>query len=121
MQIGGHDIIFELGHADSVRRVWAVHVAAKAVITRWNSAVFQDGVTGEVYDSLASVPAQTMELLIYRSETARKNWDRLGGVQANQDSMFHILVDEKELTVVVGAPEEKYAREVLAKLRKVFG
>ena len=95
--IGGIDIRIKSAAGEEL-----LEVAANALAQLWPNAVFEDGETGEPYDSVWNVPFSEMaEVFVYRDEQSAKIWSKKGAVPEALNSMIHLLRDPGLLTVVV--------------------
>jgi hypothetical protein len=116
--IGGVDVIFDTGLPTSR----SLEIAACTVTRLWANAVFQDAISGEVFSACDSIPFPNVhELLCYRDEGARLQWDAVGADTSTDDKMIHLLAyDARRLTAVVGNDKSGDARAYLEALRQAF-
>lgn len=109
--IGGVDVIFRTRLSPAA----ALEPAVRAVVRRWPAAVFEDGMTEELFDRLATLPfGRLREVLVYRDRAAYDNWLRLGADPRTADTMVHLLAYKYgRLTAVVDDDTNAESRVLL--------
>lgn len=79
-----------------------LETAARAILLRWPQAVFENGLTGERYESFPDVPFTELdEIFVYRDGAAANVWDAAGAIPATHNLMIHLIKDEGLITAVV--------------------
>lgn len=124
MEIGGIDVTLSV-ESDVV----AAEVILDAVREIWPNAVFEDGIEVGTYSiddpEVGRYWAAGPEFFVYRDCSAADAWERLGGVDENQDSMLHFLLatdaagNTREVTVVIGSRTAEMER-LLRNLKENF-
>lgn len=95
--IGGIDIHLPTRAGDS-----SLEVAARTVRQFWPSAVFENGLTGDRFDSFGEIPfRETEELFAYRDATVADAWDAEGAIPSLSNTMVHLITDPGFITIVV--------------------
>ena len=88
----------------------AVDVAVRAVRQKWGQSVYENGSTGERYNSYQEIPfGDVEELFVYRDSQAADLWDEHGAIPEAYNTMIHLIHDDGLLTVVIDelTPEMK--------------
>lgn len=116
MSIGGVDTIF----ATLAEPGNAAMLCLRAIRRFWPRAVTEDAETGEQFDLAQEgfLPEAISEFLVYRDPEAVAQWTELGAVPQLANTMIHLLVKDKEVTVVVDAPKAEPMWQVLESIRK---
>ena len=95
--IGGIDVHLPTRAGDE-----AVQVAVRAIRDHWSHAVFENGDSGEQYDSFWQIPfGELDEIFVYQDTDAARAWDVHGGVPQLCNTMIHVIGDQDMITVVV--------------------
>lgn len=71
----------------------------------WHAMVIEDAATGAVIEWV--VPGfQTLpnEFFVYKNEEMKRLWDEEGACESNANTMFHIIQQANQLTIVVDNP-----------------
>lgn len=80
----------------------SLEVAVCAVRQSWPEAVFENGLTGEHYDSFRDIPfGEAEEIFVYRDATSAAVWDAEGAVAEASNTMIHLIADPGWVTAVV--------------------
>ena len=65
-------------------------------------AVFENGLTGERYDSFGEIPfGEVEEIFVYRDHAAAEIWDAEGAIPEASNTMIHLIADPGSVTAVV--------------------
>ena len=95
--IGGIDV-----RIPSIADDLSLEVAVRAIRQVWPGAVFENGFTGERYDSFGEIPfGEVEEIFVYRGRAAAEIWDAEGAIPAAPDTMIHLIADPGWVTAVV--------------------
>jgi hypothetical protein len=90
--------------ADSV----ACEAAVRAIRLYWPSAVFEDGLSGDLYGSFEAIPfGEIEEVFVYKDQGAATLWGADGAVDDALNRMIHLISDPGWLTVVVDAMDSE--------------
>lgn len=108
MEIGGIDVILPVE-----RDVAAAEIILEAVRTLWPGAIFEDADDAGTHSmddpEIWQYWSASREFFIYRDRAAAEAWEKLGGVDENQNSMLHFLIAsdssgcDRRVTVVIGS------------------
>jgi hypothetical protein len=80
----------------------SLEVAVRAIRQVWHEAVFENGLTGERYDSFHEIPfGETEEIFVYRDIPSAAIWDAEGAIPEASNTMIHLIRDEGSVTAVV--------------------
>jgi len=107
--ISGNDIII---HTTSPSEI------AEQLLTlirfEWNEMVIEDADTGKsiefVIPGFQTIPH---EFFVYENAAMKQLWDDEGACDANANTMFHILLQARQVTVVVDDPLATVNRNVI--------
>lgn len=86
----------------------------KLIWLEWNDMVIEDADTGE--EIAIVVPGfQTLpqEFFVYQNAEMKQSWDDEGACDKNANTMFHILLQPQQVTVVVDDPSLPNNRNVI--------
>jgi hypothetical protein len=107
--IGGTDIVIPTGGGHA-----PLDLCLRVIRRYWPEAVFEDALTGDRYDRYESLPTGRLkEVLVYQDGRSAKEWDEKGADPSLGNTMIHLLLAEKSMTVVVDDPAEPPMREVV--------
>ena len=107
--IGGTDIVIPTGGGHA-----PLDLCLRVVRRYWPEAVFEDALTGDRYDSYESLPiGRLTEVLVYQDGRSAKEWDEKGADPSLGNTMIHLLLSEKSITVVVDDAAEPTMKELL--------
>jgi hypothetical protein len=96
--IGGMDVVIPIRSLQEINPLDAV---VRSMRRRWPELVVESG-GGTLFKGYSEIPfGKLNELFLYRDETSRKSWDRLGAAPENEGAMVHAIVECDELTLVV--------------------
>lgn len=73
----------------------------KTLIAVWPNGVLEDTVSANV-TRLVEVGSLPDEFFVYRDRKAYESWDEHGATQDNQGAMIHFLLDDEQVTWVIG-------------------
>jgi hypothetical protein len=80
----------------------SLEFAVRAIRQAWPEAVFENGLTGEHYDSSREIPfRETEEIFVYRDAASAAIWDAEGAVPEASNAMIHLIADRGWVTAVV--------------------
>jgi hypothetical protein len=95
--IGGIDV-----RIPSIADDLSLEVAVRAIRQVWPRAVFENGLTGERYDSFGEIPfGEVEEIFVYRDRAAAEIWDAQGAMPEASNTMIHLIADPGWVTAVV--------------------
>lgn len=84
----------------------------------WNDMVIENADTGEeiafVVPGFQTLP---QEFFVYRNAEMKKSWDDEGACNKNVNTMFHVLLQPQQVTVVVDDPSFPINRDVIGAAR----
>ena len=64
--------------------------------------MFENGLTGERYDSFPEIPfGETEEVFVYRDLASAAVWDAEGAIPKASNTMIHLIADRGWVTAVV--------------------
>lgn len=110
--IGGIDIRISTRAGDS-----STEIAVRAIRQKWPGAVFENGLTGDSYDSFQQIPfGEVEELFVYRDSDAARLWDAEGAVPDSCNSIIHVIADPDMLTAVIDERDAEM-ESILAAIR----
>lgn len=111
--IGGQDVVLK-ARGDCA----SLEACARFVARSWPAARFEDAVTGSKFKYFGDVPyGEVRELLAYENEDAERMWD-LDRSDAPENSMIYLIVQPREITVVVDNPEALEMKSILNAMRE---
>ena len=88
-----------------------MEVAARIVRQFWPNAIFENGLTGDRYESFTDIPfRETEELFVYRDVAAADAWDAEGAIPSLYNTMIHVIADPGYITIVVDEKDELVQR-----------
>ena len=97
-----------------------VEASVRTIRQLWADPVFENGLTGERYESFWDVPfGQIEELFVYRDAQAADQWDAMGAIPELSNTMIHLIADPGALTVVVDEQNAE-AESILAAIRSAL-
>jgi len=116
--IGGVDIVIPTG-ADPRD---AMVVSLRLIRRIWPDAVVEDADSGEtaVIGDGMLIPEMMSDIFVYQNSEMAVKWDELGAEPELADTMIHILVRNKEVTVVVDDPELESSRKFLSGIKSAL-
>jgi hypothetical protein len=80
----------------------SLEVAVRAIRQVWPAVVFENGLTGERYNSFREIPfGETEEVFVYRDMASAAIWDAEGAIPEASNRMIHLIHDEGLVTAVV--------------------
>jgi len=80
----------------------ALEVAVRAVRQCWPQAVFENGETGEQYNTFRDISFGSLnELFVYRNQSLADAWENSGAVPELYNTMIHLIAHESLVTVVM--------------------
>jgi hypothetical protein len=95
--IGGIDI-----RLPSAAGLDSLEVAVRAVRQLWPLVAFENGNTGERYESFWDIPFREVEeLFVYRDSDVAEVWNDKGAVPEVNNTMIHLLYEEGLITAVI--------------------
>lgn len=95
--IGGQDIVIP-----TAAGACALDVCLRIIRRQWPQAVFEDALTGTVYEDYESIPVgRIQEIFAYQTKDAAKAWEDSGAVPQLANSMVQVLLTKESLTLVV--------------------
>src|SRR5207247_2289830 len=78
--------------------------------------------TGDRYDRYESLSiGRLKEVLVYHDGRSAKEWDEKGADPSLENTMIHLLLAEKSMTVVVDDPAEPAMRKLLDSIQFALG
>jgi hypothetical protein len=114
--IGGIDIPIRTRAAES-----SLIAAVRAIRQYWPEAVFENGSTGERYQSYWDTPFDSLdEVFVYRDSGAADIWDSEGAIPAAYNSMIHLVAEEGLTTVVIDDLEDRAIKEMVEAIRSAL-
>lgn len=112
--IGGEDFVIPT-KAGAV----ALQRAVSQTTLFWPQAVFEDAESGERFDQESSIPfGKCREILAYKDQTLAARWDQLGADDSLVETMIHLLVSDKSLTIVVDADPSEQMKDFVKEVRE---
>jgi hypothetical protein len=114
--IGGHDILILTSQPA------AIDVCLRVIRHFWPKAVFENaaGNNGaESYDSFAIDCSN--EIFAYRDSASAVEWNEKGADPSLCNSMIHILLSGRTITLVVDDPDDPQIAEILRTMRSELG
>jgi len=107
--ISGNDIII---HTTSPSEI--AEQILKMIRLEWNDMVIEDADTGETFEfvipGFQKIPH---EFFVYENAAIKQLWDDEGACNANANTMFHVLLQAQQVTVVVDDPSITSNRNVI--------
>jgi hypothetical protein len=95
----------------------SLEVAVRAIRQAWPRAVFENGLTGELYDSFQDIPfGATEEIFVYRDSDSAAIWDDEGAIPEAFNRMIHLIHDKGWVTAVVDERNDK-TNELIAAIK----
>src|SRR5205809_507045 len=80
----------------------ALEVSVRAIRDDWPRSAFENGDTGERYESFSAVPfGRLKEVFVYRNPSDADAWDERGAVPELSNTMIHLILNEDSLTIVI--------------------
>ena len=97
----------------------ALELCARFATDAFGGVFVEDAVSGETYQSLATVPFGVLqEVFVYEDEGAYRSWEELGADPSNANKMVHLLCyGDGRVTVVVDDPKDRRMHELVEQLR----
>lgn len=98
--IGGSDQIINTSFPAEI----AEHLL-RIIRMEWGEMVLENAETGDDIEFLF-LGFQTLprELFVYENARMKQHWDEEGACEANANKMFHIILKDQQVTVVVDDP-----------------
>jgi hypothetical protein len=116
--IGGEDVVIPL---HSTGRAEALESAVRSLSSYWDSAVFEDAITGQRYDTFSAIPfGRCHELLVYRDEAALQEWEALGATPSTEGTMVHFIAEKAAVTLVVDDTRDAMTAAVIDEIRSLL-
>lgn len=110
--IGGIDI--EVPHHAEEN---AAEVVVRTIRLQWQSAVFENGLTGDRYEHFSQIPfRQIEELFVYRDSQIADRWDAEGAVPDLCNTMIHLIADHGLMTIVIDEQTDEM-KAIVASIR----
>lgn len=107
--ISGHDIVIRTTSPDEI-----AEKILELIQHEWREMVVEDADTGhEVEFSIPRFQRVPREFFAYESPAKKQLWDDRGACRENRNSMFHVLLQPQQITVVVDDPFEAISRNVI--------
>ena len=76
--------------------------------------VIEDANTGdEIQFSIPGFHIIPKEFFAYENPEKKRLWDNEGACNQNRNSMFHVLLQQQQITIVVDDPSETTTRNVI--------
>lgn len=80
----------------------------------WQHAVFEDAETGPTMaEAPWAIDALPTEILVYRNESSRQQWETLGASPTTRGTLIHLLREPGSLTIVTDDPPSEEMRRIL--------
>jgi hypothetical protein len=92
----------------------SLEVAVRAIRQTWPEAVFENGLTGERYETFADIPfGEVEEIFVYRDPASAALWEAEGAIPEASNTMIHLIADPGWITAVVDERTDEM-NEILA-------
>lgn len=112
--IGGNDINIETSSPSEL-----AEQILKLIQLEWQKVVVEDAVSGEAisvgFPFFMSLPN---EFFVYKNASMKESWDELGACAENTNTMFHILLQDRLVTIVVDDPAFAICQNVVGAARE---
>jgi hypothetical protein len=116
--ISGEDIVIEIS---SIEPSAALDSVVRCMARRWPDIVIQDGHSGNRLPGYAAVPfGHLPELFIYRDDKSFQSWAEVGASPSNTNTMVHLLVDTRWLTLVIDNPRDATMLSLISEVREIL-
>ncbi len=80
----------------------SIQIAVRVIRQFWSDPVFENGLSGERYDSYWSILFDEIEeLFVYPDSSHADQWDEEGAIPSLHNTMIHIVLDGDILDIVV--------------------
>ena len=107
--ISGDDIVIKTQSPQEL-----AEETVKMIRFEWKQLVIEDADSG---DSIAfkSIFCQSLpnEFFVYENALAKESWDEHGACSQNANTMFHIIIQDRQVTLVVDDPLSPVCRNVI--------
>ena len=107
--IGGQDIVIQTNSPSEI-----AEKILELIQLEWREMIVEDADTGnEVEFSIPRFQRVPREFFAYESPAKKQLWDDRGACHENRNSMFHVLLQPQQVTVVVDDPSEAVSQNVI--------
>lgn len=107
--IGGTDIVIPTKGGFA-----ALDACLRVIKKVWPQALFEDAANGHKVDRYELLPiGQLNELFVYRDSNVSRAWDEKGADPSLTNTMLHLLLSDRAVTVVVDDPTDTTIRPLL--------
>ena len=111
--IGGTDIVIKRRGEDA-----DLDRCLRAIRRYWPHAVFDDALTGDRYDRYELLPVGRLtETLVYQDGAKAMEWDEKGADPALTNTMIHLILSDKGITVVVDDAADQFIQRLLRSIK----
>ena len=107
--ISGHDIVIRT-HSPQELAVETV----KLICFKWKQLLIENVDSGDLIEfEFPFFQSFPHEFFVYENAIAKHSWDEQGACSQNANTMFHIIVQDRQVTLVVDDPLSPVCRSVI--------
>ena len=112
--ISGDDIIIKTQFPQEL-----AEETVKMIRLEWKQLLIENADSGDLiaFGSLFYQPLPN-EFFVYKDALAKESWDDQGACSQNANTMFHIILQDRQVTLVVDDPLSPACRNVIGTLKE---
>jgi hypothetical protein len=96
----------------------ALDICLRAIRREWPEAVFEDALTGRVFNDYSSIPLkQISELFVFRDRYIACEWENRGCEPGLENTMIHLKPLDDSITLIVDDSSEMSMNRILSAVR----